>query len=273
MRADRANGWTTSHPGGSSGVGHAGSGRQSGHGSVNGGSRRSTRPITASPSARTRSPVARSTSPRSSRSANSSSSFQRHVRSGSTTTSSIMSIASNPSAVRRSGRWRLTYQPKWRRRPTTPRARASRPAAAATGWTRPTRGRRTPSLPGQVLEDPLAPGRGLGAAGGVAGTLRRVPCGIHRSSRSSVSSTTTSGRAAHTRPPQTSWCTMTSPGVHTGGDPVSPGPRSTPSGRGSSRRSRESGRRCAWRPACRGSTPNRARCRRAWPCRRGAART
>lgn len=52
--------------------------------------------------------------------------------------------------------------------------------------------------------------------GGVIGTLRRVPFGIHSSTRSSVSSTTNSGRAAHSRPPHTSLWMTTWPRLHIG---------------------------------------------------------
>jgi len=56
---------------------------------------------------------------------------------------------------------------------------------------------------------------GSGREGGVAGTLRTVPFGIHSSIRSAMSSMTVSGRAAHTRPCHTSWCTIVDPGSHT----------------------------------------------------------
>ena len=45
---------------------------------------------------------------------------------------------------------------------------------------------------------------GSGRVGGVIGTLRTVPWGIHSSVRSAVSSTTVNGRAAQRRPFQTS---------------------------------------------------------------------
>ena len=45
---------------------------------------------------------------------------------------------------------------------------------------------------------------GSSRCGGVAGTFRRVPHGIHNRLRSTLSSTTINGLAAHRRPAHTS---------------------------------------------------------------------
>jgi hypothetical protein len=68
--------------------------------------------MTASAADRTRWASSESKIPQRTISSNSSSSFHRHDRSGSTTTSNIRSIASNPIELRRIGRCMLTYQPR-----------------------------------------------------------------------------------------------------------------------------------------------------------------
>ena len=147
----------------------------------------------------------------------SSASFQRHVRSGSATTSSSRSVATMPAAraAERPLQVHVPAEVLAVRQPAHPDRMPRARAPGSTATTRPRRGRRAPSRAAPAARRRARPGTGGSVrSGGVAGTLRTVPWGIHSSMRPGSSATTTSGRAAHSRPNHTSWWTIVVPGAH-----------------------------------------------------------
>ena len=138
-------------------------------------------------------------------------------RSGSTMMSSARSIVWMPRVVRLNGSWKFTYQPHW-----SPLSR-NETQTACQSPSRRSQSVETSQMSSSSSQSPRASERASRSprhasstrVGGVAGSFRTVPCGLQRTSRSGPSSTTITGRAAHSRSRQTSCTTITSPGGHT----------------------------------------------------------